>query len=130
MNIERFVFLFLFDLMVSKTLHKCNRGTGASLVIFHHVISVMLWWNFMIGILGPKAHAVAMLSVVGLWFVTGGRCFLTKIHNNMCGINTNQPFSNAQGYILGKKMSTHLTLTAILLVIDFYLNRSGRKVLF
>jgi len=83
--------------------------------------------------MNPILHSVVMLVIVGMWFLTiGGEqgCFITRINNRMCGFENGAPLSNMQWYVLGTKMSYHIALTGVLLVINFHLYRSGKTTLF
>lgn len=133
MKVDRFLGFFLLDLLVSKQFHTCQDKPGTALLIFHHLISVAFWWNFLVGVMNPILHTVAMLTIVGMWFLSIGDvqgCFITRINNRLCGFQNSDTLSNVQGYVLGTKMSTHLALSGVLLVINFHLYRSGKTTLF
>ena len=131
MNIDRFLGLLLLDLSVSRQFQECDKKLGVTLIVFHHMVSVFLWCNFLLGFASPTLHTALLLLVVGLWFATReGGCFLTRIHNRVCGFKSDPSFSNIQGYVLGTKMSTHIALAGVLLAINFHLHRSGKTTLF
>ena len=84
MSVIVFILIFLIQVMIDPVLMECHNGGGKLLIIMHHVFQVTLLWGSICFGFHEFHFYVTMIALIVHLLMKG--CFITKIHNKMCGM--------------------------------------------
>lgn len=109
-NLLLFVLIVFVQVLMDPSYCACETQNGKLLLIVHHMINIGLFvGSFLFGY--HTQHLIFLGFAIGLHILLGG-CFLTKINNRLCNLQTND----------------HILITFTNHIMDFIGSNAHRQV--
>ena len=133
-NIKIIIYLILviIETILDKQFRNCKNNYGKLLLIFHHFISIYLYFGSFI--FGYHLIHLLFIILVGLLYKIYKKCPITIIQNNLCNFENNTLFQSYLNHIhmYLKNMNImhiHLIMLIIISIYDlYYINKNYKFI--
>ena len=81
--------VFLIQIYIDPMIRECKSKLGILLIVSHHFLNITIVFGSLL--FGHRVYHLILLIGALVVHKMSGICPLTKIHNQLCGINENKP---------------------------------------